>query len=64
MKYAVEWTLANGRGQINRYDRHGIGLDLDMAKRYLEKVLARAQHVTGRPFIGKIVIMKESTHAS
>ena len=62
MKYAVEWTVANGRGPINRYDRHGHGFDLAQAKEFLRRVVARADHVTGRAFFGKIVV-HQAAHA-
>lgn len=57
-RFAVEWELASGRGSVNRYDRTGLGLPLESAKEYLRRVLARAQHVTGSRFVGKIVLLK------
>lgn len=62
-RYAVEWELASGRGQLNRHDRNGVGLSLEQAKAFLPRVLARAHHVTGSRFIGKVVLLKPAEFA-
>lgn len=59
-RYAVEWTTLSGRGPINRYDRQGLGLDMDRANEFLRRVTARAEFVEGQPFVGRIVPMEEA----
>ena len=55
--YVVTWRacLNGGRmGPLNSYTFNDHPVTKEHADNFLRKVLARAQHVTGKPFVGKV----------